>query len=69
MCRWAYDGHVHWFGYADEEMNRQTIIAFDLNIETFSEIQFLDPIGDYNAFRVNVFGFLARNICVISRII
>lgn len=68
VCVDGHDGYVHWLGYIDEEQNQQTIIAFDLNMETFTEILFPDPTGESNIFRVNVLGVLAGKICVISRV-
>lgn len=51
---------VHWIGDVDQ---RQTIVAFDLGVETFSEIPLLDSI-QYTGW--NVLGVLSQKLCVMS---
>ncbi|GJX39550.1 F-box protein CPR30-like protein [Tanacetum coccineum] len=68
VCVDGHDGHLHWLGYIDEEMLQQTIIAFNLNTENFTEIPFPDCLVDYNILRINTLGVLAGKICLISLI-
>nr|XP_043617099.1 F-box/kelch-repeat protein At3g06240-like [Erigeron canadensis] len=61
----GYDGHVHWLCYVDTKHMLHTIIAFDLNLEIFSEILLPDCIRS-NCGRRKALGLLSRNLCVIS---
>nr|XP_043617038.1 F-box protein CPR1-like [Erigeron canadensis] len=61
----GYDGHVHWHCYVDTNYMLETIIAFDLNLETFSEILLPDAIQS-NRGRSNALGVWSRKLCVIS---
>nr|XP_043617059.1 F-box/kelch-repeat protein At3g06240-like [Erigeron canadensis] len=63
----GYDGDVHWHSYVDTKYMLETIIAFDSNLETFSEILLPDSIQS-NRGRSNALGVLSRKLCVISSI-
>ncbi|XP_071729004.1 F-box protein CPR1-like [Rutidosis leptorrhynchoides] len=62
----GHDGHVHMLCYLDASSISQTIIAFDLGDETFSEISLPDPIQRYNNSQTNVLGVLFEKLCVMS---
>nr|XP_043618950.1 F-box/kelch-repeat protein At3g06240-like [Erigeron canadensis] len=63
-----YDGYLHWFGYVvvdhDQGPRRQAIVAFDLCLETFSEISLPDSID--NSSYYNAIGVLDGKLCVMS---
>ncbi|PWA45839.1 F-box domain-containing protein [Artemisia annua] len=59
----GHDGHLHWRGFNDD-LKIQTIVAFDLAAESFSEISLPDPINlDHDRLKLGVFG---GKLCVIS---
>nr|XP_043617027.1 F-box/kelch-repeat protein At3g06240-like [Erigeron canadensis] len=63
----GYDGHVHWLCSIDTDKTLQTIMAYDLNLETFSEILLPDSIQrNRNRSRRNALGVWSRKLCVIS---
>ncbi|XP_071699440.1 F-box/kelch-repeat protein At3g06240-like [Rutidosis leptorrhynchoides] len=66
----GYDGRVHWLCDVNDPNNKnikQTIVAFDLSLETFTEIS-LPPefVKSNNRQRTNVLGVLFEKLCVIS---
>nr|XP_043616742.1 F-box/kelch-repeat protein At3g06240-like [Erigeron canadensis] len=68
VCVDGHNGYIHWLGYIDEEMSKQTIVAFNLNAETFTLLPLPYKILHDEMFsRTNILGVMAGNICVISR--
>ncbi|KAJ9554007.1 hypothetical protein OSB04_018052 [Centaurea solstitialis] len=62
VCLDGHDGHLHWLGKLDECRKQETIVAFDLGDETFSEICL--PVDTLN--RRNTVGILGGKLCVMS---
>ncbi|CAH1430865.1 unnamed protein product [Lactuca virosa] len=63
------DGHLHWLCYCDDlEQKQETIVAFDLGVDTFNEILFqvLYFITNHHGSRFNYLGVLAGKLCVMS---
>ncbi|KAJ9553926.1 hypothetical protein OSB04_017971 [Centaurea solstitialis] len=66
VCGDGHDGHLHWLCYADKEMKLQTIVAFDLGVESFSEMRLPLPVLRNMDCRKNVLGILAGKVCLMS---
>ncbi|XP_071698570.1 F-box/kelch-repeat protein At3g06240-like [Rutidosis leptorrhynchoides] len=65
----GYDGRVHWLCDVDDPNNnniKETIVAFDLNLEIFTEISLPPDIVKCTRKRTNVLGVLFQKICVMS---
>ncbi|KAL7588220.1 hypothetical protein Lser_V15G36526 [Lactuca serriola] len=70
VCTDGHDGHCHWLGYTDVGWKKETIVAFDLNLETFRMIPLPDSVVDYYSFCMNVMnavGVLSGKLCVMSK--
>ncbi|KAJ9553817.1 hypothetical protein OSB04_017862 [Centaurea solstitialis] len=62
VCVDGCDGCLHWLGYIGEGSMLQTIVAFDLGMETFSEIS----LPKFERFWHNL-GVIAGKLCLLSR--
>ncbi|XP_071698459.1 F-box/kelch-repeat protein At3g06240-like [Rutidosis leptorrhynchoides] len=65
----GYNGRVHWLCNVDDPNNnniKETILAFDLNLETFSEISLPPDFVKCTRQRTNVLGVLFEKLCVMS---
>ncbi|XP_052622902.1 F-box/kelch-repeat protein At3g06240 [Lactuca sativa] len=68
VCVDGHDGHLHWLCYIDEEMKAQTIVAFDLGVETFYEIPLPDSkLHHHGHYWFSVLGVLDGKLCAMSR--
>nr|GEU75276.1 hypothetical protein [Tanacetum cinerariifolium] len=61
------DGHVHWVCKLAEMGNQKTILAYDLGLETFSEISLPADKND-NLYRYYVLGILGGKLCVMFNV-
>ncbi|PWA50540.1 F-box domain-containing protein [Artemisia annua] len=66
VCVDGHDGHIHWLCAINQEKTQQTIVTFDVGLETFGEISLPHPIQDGNASRTFVLGKMAGKLCVMS---
>ncbi|CAH1428984.1 unnamed protein product [Lactuca virosa] len=66
VCVDGHDGHLHWLANIQENVMKQTIVAFDLGVETFCEILLPNSMHDYNVHHRNVLGVLGGKLCVMS---
>ncbi|XP_071698849.1 F-box/kelch-repeat protein At3g06240-like [Rutidosis leptorrhynchoides] len=66
----GYIGRVHWLCDVDhpniKNIKKETIVAFDLSAETFSEISLPPDFVKCTRQRTNVLGVLFEKLCVIS---
>ncbi|XP_023758513.1 F-box/kelch-repeat protein At3g06240 [Lactuca sativa] len=69
VCTDGHDGHIHWLSFTNSKRKPETIVAFDLGAETFSEIPLPDSLLHHNvSSRMNVLGVLTGKLCVMSRV-
>ncbi|KAJ9554350.1 LOW QUALITY PROTEIN: hypothetical protein OSB04_018395 [Centaurea solstitialis] len=62
----GHDGFIHWLGYMNT-VTQQTIVAFDLGRETFSEIRLPDSFPNDDPRRyMNGLGVLGGKLCVMA---
>ncbi|XP_071699459.1 F-box/kelch-repeat protein At3g23880-like [Rutidosis leptorrhynchoides] len=69
VLRDGYDGRVHWLCDVDDPNDKnikETIVAFDLSLETFSEISLPPDFVKCTCKRTNVLGVLFEKLCVMS---
>ncbi|KAL7587277.1 hypothetical protein Lser_V15G36528 [Lactuca serriola] len=70
VCVDGYDGHLHWFGSTGLEWKPETILAFDLGAETFSEIPPPpDSLLHHHGHCFSVLGVLGGKFCLMSSVI
>ncbi|GJR31107.1 F-box/kelch-repeat protein-like protein [Tanacetum coccineum] len=67
VCMDGYNGYIHWLG-AINEKNLQTIVAFDLSGETFSEISLPDSIKHFDKKLSCVLGIKGGKLCVMPSV-
>lgn len=60
------DGHLHWLGYIDEVRKLQTMVSFDLSLETFGEISLPDSLLDFNVRPQNGLAVLDGKLSLMS---
>ncbi|KAJ9553774.1 hypothetical protein OSB04_017819 [Centaurea solstitialis] len=60
------DGRLHWLGSVGEGRKLQTIVAFDLGMESFSEISLPKSVKDHKESCWHSLGVLAGKLCVRS---
>ncbi|KAJ9553269.1 hypothetical protein OSB04_017314 [Centaurea solstitialis] len=67
VCADGHDGRLHWIGSSVNE-NEQTIVTFDLGMETFGEIPLPLPISviDDSQLRHDGLGFNSGKLCFMS---
>ncbi|KAJ9553156.1 hypothetical protein OSB04_017201 [Centaurea solstitialis] len=66
VCVDGHDGRLHWTGIVNR--NKQTLVTFDLGLETFGEIPLPLPISviDDSQLRQDGLGFYSGNLCFMS---
>ncbi|PWA46849.1 F-box domain-containing protein [Artemisia annua] len=67
VCGDGHDGHVHWVCELAEMGDQHTILAFDLGLQTFSEISIPADQNDI-VFRSFVLGVLGGKLCVMFKV-
>ncbi|XP_042752041.1 F-box protein CPR1 [Lactuca sativa] len=69
LCVDGHVGHLHWHGgYYLGKLVSKTILAFDLDAETFSEITLPDSVNGDNVNNVStIIGVLDGKLCAISK--
>ncbi|KAL7604499.1 hypothetical protein Lser_V15G18778 [Lactuca serriola] len=64
VCVDGHDGYLHWLGCIGEDGDRQTMVAFDLGLETFIEMSLPDAILEYRG--PDSLGVLGGNLCFVT---
>nr|KAJ0189127.1 hypothetical protein LSAT_V11C800398740 [Lactuca sativa] len=69
VCVDGHNGHLHWFGSTGLEWKPETILAFDLGVETFSEIPPPpDSLLHHHGHCFSVLGVLGGKFCLMSSV-